>query len=73
MTGTPIVGITCDCAHSQKKGITEYQAHDLRSGERIFYRNIDKYSYKIQKHCSKTSFIYINGLDNYICIQTFDE
>ncbi len=40
MTGTPIVGITCDCAHSQKKGITEYQAHDLRTGERIFYRNL---------------------------------
>ena len=38
MTEVPIRGITCDAAHSMKKGITEYQAHDLKSGDRIFYK-----------------------------------
>lgn len=36
----PRVGITCDCAHSMKTGVTEYQAHDLRTGKRLFYRNL---------------------------------
>lgn len=36
----PLKGITCDAAHSAKRGITEYQAHDLRSGDRIFYKNL---------------------------------
>ena len=33
-------GITGDCAHSQKRGVTEYQGNDLETGERLFYRNI---------------------------------
>lgn len=36
----PHLGITCDAAHSTKKCITEYQAHDLSSGDRIFYKNL---------------------------------
>lgn len=36
----PIKGITCDAAHSIKHGVTEYQAHDLKSGDRIFYKNL---------------------------------
>lgn len=36
----PQEGITCDCAHSMKRGITEYQAHDLATGERLFYVNL---------------------------------
>lgn len=36
----PLKGITCDAAHSTKKCITEYQAHDLKSGDRIFYKNL---------------------------------
>ena len=40
MSEIPVKGITCDAAHSMKKGITEYQAHDLRSGDRLFYKNL---------------------------------
>lgn len=40
MTPPPINGITCDCAHSMKRGVTEYQAHDLNTGKRLFYKNI---------------------------------
>lgn len=36
----PTKGITCDAAHSTKNGITEYQAHSLTTGERLFYRNL---------------------------------
>lgn len=36
----PTKGITCDAAHSIKHGVTEYQAHDLKSGDRIFYKNL---------------------------------
>ena len=38
MTEVPIRGITCDAAHSMKRRITEYQVHDLKSGDRIFYK-----------------------------------
>ena len=37
---SPRAGITCDCAHSMKRGVTEFQAHDLATGERLFYENI---------------------------------
>ena len=40
VTEAPTKGITCDAAHSTKRGITEYQAHDLKSGDRIFYKNL---------------------------------
>ena len=36
----PIRGITCDAAHSTKKGITEYQAHDLTTKQRLFYNEL---------------------------------
>lgn len=36
----PKEGITVDAAHSMKNGVTEYQAIDLKTGERLFYKNI---------------------------------
>lgn len=36
----PKVGIATDAAHSMKNGVTEYQAIDLSTGERLFYRNL---------------------------------
>lgn len=40
MNGVPTSGVTCDAAHSMKRGVTEYQAHDLKSGDRLFYKNL---------------------------------
>lgn len=36
----PIDGIATDAAHSIKRGVTEYQGIDLKTGEQIFYRNL---------------------------------
>lgn len=36
----PKEGIACDAAHSMKNGVTEYQAIDLRTGDRLFYKNL---------------------------------
>lgn len=36
----PTEGIVTDAAHSTKKEVTEYQAIDLKTGERIFYEDI---------------------------------
>ena len=36
----PKVGIATDAAHSMKNGVTEYQAIDLSTGERLFYQNL---------------------------------
>lgn len=36
----PCQGITTDAAHSVKRHITEYQAINLYTGERIFYKNL---------------------------------
>lgn len=33
-------GIAVDAAHSMKNGVTEYQAIDLKTGERLFYKNL---------------------------------
>ena len=36
----PTEGIATDAAHSQKNGITQYRAVDLKTGEQIFYENL---------------------------------
>ncbi len=36
----PIDGIATDAAHSTKRGVTEFQGIDLKTGEQIFYRNL---------------------------------
>lgn len=36
----PTEGIAVDAAHSMKNGVTEYQAIDIKTGERLFYRNL---------------------------------
>lgn len=36
----PKEGIAVDAAHSMKNGVTEYQAIDLKTGERLFYKNL---------------------------------
>lgn len=36
----PTEGIATDAAHSMKNGKTEYQAIDLATRERLFYRNL---------------------------------
>lgn len=36
----PIEGIATDAAHSMKNGKTEYQAIDLATRERLFYRDL---------------------------------
>lgn len=36
----PLEGIATDAAHSLKRGVTEYQAVDIKTGERLFYRNL---------------------------------
>ena len=36
----PKAGIATDAAHSMKNRVTEYQAIDLSTGERLFYRNL---------------------------------
>lgn len=36
----PTEGIAVDAAHSIKKGITEFQAINLSTGERLFYKNL---------------------------------
>lgn len=40
MIHIPIDGIATDAAHSVKNKITEYQGIDLKTGQRIFYRNL---------------------------------
>lgn len=40
MSRIPIEGIATDAAHSTKKGITEYQGIDLKTGKRLFYQNL---------------------------------
>lgn len=36
----PIDGIATDAAHSTKRGVTEFQGIDLKTGKQIFYRNL---------------------------------
>lgn len=36
----PIEGIATDAAHSMKRGVTEYQGINLKTGEQIFYNNL---------------------------------
>ena len=36
----PNEGIAVDAAHSMKRGITEFQAIDLKTGDRLFYKNL---------------------------------
>lgn len=40
MLSIPIDGIATDAAHSAKHGVTEYQGIDLKTGKRLFYRNL---------------------------------
>lgn len=40
MSGIPVEGIATDAAHSAKNGVTEYQGVDLKTGKRLFYRNL---------------------------------
>lgn len=40
MTNIPTEGIATDAAHSTKNKVTEYQAVDLKTGKRLFYRNL---------------------------------
>lgn len=40
MTDIPTEGIATDAAHSTKNKVTEYQAVDLKTGKRLFYRNL---------------------------------
>lgn len=40
MTRIPTEGIATDAAHSTKNGVTEYQGIDLKTGKRLFYRNL---------------------------------
>jgi ribonuclease HI len=40
MSSRPKNGIATDAAHSEKNRATEYQAIDIETGERLFYRNI---------------------------------
>lgn len=36
----PTKGLATDAAHSTKRGVTEFQAVDIETGEQIFYRNL---------------------------------
>lgn len=36
----PIEGIATDAAHSLKKGVTQYRAVDLATGEQLFLKNL---------------------------------
>ena len=36
----PVDGIATDAAHSTKRGVTEFQGINLKTGEQIFYRNL---------------------------------
>ncbi len=36
----PVEGIVTDAAHSVKNKLTEYQGFDLKTGRRLFYRNL---------------------------------
>ena len=36
----PTEGIATDAAHSSKRGVTEYQGVDLKTGEQIFYQSL---------------------------------
>lgn len=36
----PVEGIATDAAHSMKNKITEFQAVDIKTGERLFYKNL---------------------------------
>lgn len=36
----PTEGIAVDAAHSQKNKVTEFQAVDISTGERLFYKNL---------------------------------
>lgn len=40
MFDRPCEGIATDAAHSIKREVTEYQAVDVATGKRLFYRNI---------------------------------
>lgn len=40
MARIPTEGIATDAAHSTKNGVTEYQGIDLKTGKRLFYRNL---------------------------------
>lgn len=40
MARIPTEGIATDAAHSTKNGLTEYQGIDLKTGKRLFYRNL---------------------------------
>lgn len=64
-SGRPEQGIAVDAAHSEKNGVTEYQAIDLATGEQILYRNLGKQTVNIGeflgvvacvKHIMETGF-----------------
>lgn len=38
--GRPTEGIATDAAHSIKRSLTEYQAIDINTGEKLFYREL---------------------------------
>lgn len=38
----PTEGITTDCAHSSKNGVTEYRAVDLKTGKVLFHHTLGK-------------------------------
>ena len=40
MENIPTEGIVTDAAHSTKNKVTEYQGIDLKTGKRLFYRNL---------------------------------
>lgn len=40
MARIPTEGIATDAAHSTKNGVTEYQGIDLKTGKRLFYKNL---------------------------------
>lgn len=40
MENIPTEGIVTDAAHSIKNKVTEYQGIDLKTGKRLFYRNL---------------------------------
>ena len=50
----PTEGIATDAAHSMKNGKTEYQAINLATRERIFYRNLGNQTTNIRAQAEIT-------------------
>lgn len=64
MLDRPVVGIATDAAHSMKRNETEYQAVDLATGKRLFYRNIGEQTVNIGEFLAVVDaikFIIENG------------